>query len=112
MQDFLFQLFVPQEFEAFEVCRVIWTWYAVILFIPLYSGLMPSYESPTHIITGLLIGIIISALFLLFVGYTLFRIQALLPLVHNPFLASVIIIFNTWLMKLLYRLINGNAQTQ
>ena len=95
MDEFWFRLLFPQEFEAFEVCRVFWTWYIGIrFFLPLYSRTAPSYESPTHIISGLLIGMIITAAFFFLLGYTLFSVQNLLPLVHSPFIATVIILFN------------------
>ena len=95
MDEFWFRLLFPQEFEAFEVCRVFWTWYIGIkFFLPLYSKTVPSFESPTNIISGLLIGLIVWAVFILLLAWTLFKVQNLLPLVHNPFIATVIILSN------------------
>jgi len=94
MEEFWFRLLVPQEFEAFEVCRVIWTWYIGIGLLPMYFRVSPSYESPTDIIMGLLIAMVFFTVFAFSVGIVLFRIQNLLPIVHNPFIASVIIFIN------------------
>ena len=94
MDDFWFQLLVPQEFEAFEVCRVIWTWYIGLSLLPRYfrvADSVGSFESPTRIITGFLVAMVFAAVFLVLVGRALYKIQNLLPLVHNPFIASIII---------------------
>tara|TARA_Y100000994_G_C15460491_1_gene346595 strand:+ start:182 stop:511 length:330 start_codon:yes stop_codon:yes gene_type:complete len=94
MEEFLFQLLVPQEFEAIEICRVMWTWYIGIKLLPLYFRLSPSYDSPLNVILGLLFGMVFWVIFALSVGLALLRVQNLLPVVHNPFIASVIVLVN------------------
>ena len=94
MEEFLFQLLVPQEFEAIEICRVMWTWYIGIKLLPLYFRLSPSYDSPLNVILGLLFGMVFWVIFALSVGCTLSKVQDLLPVVQNPFIASVIVLVN------------------
>ena len=89
MTELLFVLLVPQEFEAFEICRVFWTWYIGIVTL----GKLNAYH-PTHALGGLLFGVVFTVIFLTLVIIMLIRLQNLLPVVHDPFIASAIILLN------------------